>query len=256
MGNPREREKLLVLDDELILLKPLRELFEGDYDVFATHDAEEALLLAGKHDIAVILCDERMPGIPGHEFLRRVRERSSAARVLMSEFADFAALTEAVNSGQIFSYIAKPWEPPKLKAGIKAAATHFKLVQEAEQGRELLGALMEKSPDLIFVKDSDSRFTRVNHSLAEFMGAKSPAECIGKYDADYFEAEDALRWHGEEQEILRSGRPQIDQIERFKRPNDGLCWLSTTKVPMFDRGGGVSGIAGISRDITALKTSE
>jgi len=250
------REKLLVLDDELLILKSLQELFEEDYEVYTTHDAEQALLLAGEHEIAVILCDETMPGVPGHEFLQRVREISSAARVLMSEFADFTALTDAVNSGQIFSYIAKPWEPAKLKVRIKAAAAHFKLVQEAEQGRELLSALMEKSPDLIFFKDSASRYTRVNHSLAEFVGAKSPAECNGKCDADYFEAEDALRWQGEEQEILRSGRPQIDQIERFKRPNDGLCWLSTTKVPMFDRAGGVSGIAGISRDITALKTSE
>ena len=115
---------------------------------------------------------------------------------------------------------------------------------------------MEKSPDLIFFKDGHSRFTRVNHSLAEFMGAKSAAECIGKSDADYFEAEDARRWSVDEQEILRSGQPQIDQVERFKRPNDGLCWLSTTKVPMFDHAGAISGIAGISRDITALKNSE
>jgi PAS domain S-box-containing protein len=250
------KEKLLVLDHELLILKSLQELFQDDYEVYTTDEAEQGLLLAGEHDFAVILCDESLPGVPGHEFLRRVREISNAARVLMSEFADFVALTEAVNSGQIFSYIAKPWEPPKLKARIKAAAAHFKLVQEAEQGRELLGALMEKSPDLIFFKDSNSRFTRVNHSLAEFVGAKSPAECIGKRDADYFEADDARRWSGEEQKILRSGHSQIDQIERFKRPNDGLCWLSTTKVPMFDHAGEVSGIAGISRDITALKASE
>ena len=250
------KEKLLILDDELLILNSLQELFEEDYEVYATHDAEQALLLAGEHDFAVILCDETLPGVPGHEFLRRVRKISNAARVLMSGYADFIALTQAVNSGQIFSYIAKPWEPSKLKARIKAAATHFKLVQEAEQGRELLGALMEKSPDLIFFKDSASRFTRVNHALAEFVGAKSPTECIGKSDADYFETEDALRWSREEQEILRSGQPQIDQAERFKRPNDGLCWLSTTKVPMFDHAGGVSGIAGISRDITALKASE
>jgi DNA-binding NtrC family response regulator len=128
----RMKEKLLVLDDELPILKSLQELFEEDYKVYATNDAEQALLLAAEHDIAVILCDESMPCIPGHEFLRRVREISNAARVLMSEFADFTALTEAVNSGQIFSYIAKPWEAAKLKARIKAAATHFKLVQEAE----------------------------------------------------------------------------------------------------------------------------
>ena len=250
------KEKLLVLDDELLILKSIQSLFEDDYEVYISDSAEQALLLAGEHDIAVILCDERMAGVRGHEFLRRVREISSAVRVMMSGYADITALTEAVNSGQIFSYIAKPWEPPELKARIKAAAAHFKLVQEAEQARELLRALMENSPDLIFFKDSESRFTRVNHSLAEFMGAKNPAECVGKTDADYFEAEDALRWRGEEQEILRSGRAQIDQAERFKRPNDGLCWLSTTKVLMFDGGRKVSGVAGISRDITALKTSE
>ena len=250
------KEKLLVLDDEPLILKSLGELFEDDYEVHTTDDAEQALLLAGEHDIAVILCDENMPGVPGHEFLRRVREISNAARVLMSEFADFAALAKAVNSGQIFSCIAKPWAPANLKARIKAAVTHFKLVQEAEQGRELLGALMEKSPDLIFFKDSHLRFTRVNNSLAQFVGASNPAECIGKSDSDYYEAREAQRWSREEREILQSGQPQIDQIERFKRPNDGLCWLSTTKVPMFDRAGEVTGIAGISRDITALKASE
>ena len=250
------KENLLVLDDEPLILKSIESLFEDDYEVYIADNAEQALLLAGAHEIAVILCDERMPGIAGHEFLRRVREISNAARVMMSGYADITALTEAVNSGQIFSYIAKPWEPPQLKAQIKAAAVHFRLVQEAEQARELLSALMENSPDLISFKDSNLRFTRVNHSLAEFMGAKNPAECVGKTDADYFEAEDALRWRSEEQEVLRSGSPQIDQVERFKRPNDGLCWLSTTKVPMFDGGPEVLGVAVVSRDITALKASE
>jgi len=250
------RLKLLVLDDESLILKSLESLLEDAYEVYTTNDAAEALRLAEENDIAVILCDERMPGVPGHDFLRQVRKTSNAARVMMSGYADIPALTDAVNSGQIFSYIAKPWEPVKLQAQIKAAATHFKLIHEAEQERELLRALMENSPDLIFFKDSHSRFTRVNHSLAKFMGAKNPAECIGKKDADYFEAADSLRWHGEEQELLRSGQPQIDRVESFKRPNDGLCWLSTTKVPMFDRGGQVSGIAGISREITAFKASE
>ena len=174
------KEKLLVLDDEPLILKSIESFFEDDYQVYTADNAEQALLLAGEHDFAVILCDERMPGVAGHEFLRRVREISHAARVLMSGYAEIGALTEAVNSGQIFSYIAKPWEPPNLKAQIKAAAVHFKLVQEAEQGRELLNALMENSPDLIFFKDSNLRFTRVNQSLAQFMGAKNPAECVGK----------------------------------------------------------------------------
>src|SRR6266478_4480369 len=66
----RIKEKLLVVDDELLILKSLRELFGGDYEVHTTNDPEDALILAGKHDIAVILCDESTPGVPGHEFLR------------------------------------------------------------------------------------------------------------------------------------------------------------------------------------------
>jgi PAS domain S-box-containing protein len=250
------KNKLLVLDDELLILTSLEHLFEDDYEVFTTSDAEAALRLAREQDIAVILCDERMPGMTGHEFLRRAREVSRATRVMMSGYADLNALTEAVNSGQIFAYVSKPWEPLKLKTQVDAAAVHFRLVKEVEEGRNLLRALMENSPDLIFFKDRDSRFTRVNHSQAQSFGVMDASECIGKSDADYFEPADALRWRGEEQDLVRYGRPQVDQIERFKKPQDGVCWMSTTKVPVFDRAGQVSGIAGISRDITALKKSE
>ena len=251
------KEKLLVLDDEALILTSLEHLFEDDYEVFTTSDAGTALRLAQEHhDMAVILCDERMPGVSGHEFLRRVREISKATRVMMSGYADMSALTEAVNSGQIFAYIAKPWEPLALKAQIAAAVVHFKLVQEVEQERGLLRALMENIPDLIYFKDRQSRFTRVNQAHARNLGAKDSAECIGKSNADYFEAEDALRWRLQEEEIVRSGQPQADRIEQLRNPRGGLGWWSTTKVPMFDRSGQVSGIAGISRDITALKNSE
>src|SRR4029077_1024368 len=151
------KEKLLVLDDESLILTSLEHLFDDDYEVFTTTDAETALRLVLEHDIAVILCDERMPGVSGHEFLRRVKEVSRATRVMMSGYADMNALTEAVNSGQIFAYIAKPWEPLKLKTQVGAAAVHFKLVQEVDQERGLLRALMENIPDPIYFKDCQSR---------------------------------------------------------------------------------------------------
>ena len=73
------KEKLLVLDDELLVLKSLQELLEDDYEVYTTDDAEDALRLVEEDDIAVILCGESLPGVPGHEFLRRVRAVSNAA---------------------------------------------------------------------------------------------------------------------------------------------------------------------------------
>ena len=67
---------LLVLDDESLILASLEHLLEDDYEVRTTTDAVSALRLVVEHDIAVILCDERMPGVSGHEFLRRVKEVS------------------------------------------------------------------------------------------------------------------------------------------------------------------------------------
>jgi PAS domain S-box-containing protein len=115
---------------------------------------------------------------------------------------------------------------------------------------------MENIPDLIYFKDCQSRFTRVNQAHARNLGAKDAAECIGKSNADYFAPADALRWRLGEEEIVRSGQPQVDRIEQLDNPRGGRGWWSTTQVPMFDRNGQVSGIAGISRNITALKDSE
>ncbi|MGP0073670.1 MAG: PAS domain S-box protein [Bryobacteraceae bacterium] len=250
------KEKLLVLDDEPLIFTSLEHLFEDDYEVFTTTDAEVALALALANDLAVILCDERMPGVSGHEFLRRVRQVSRATRVMISGYADLDVLTEAVNSGQIFAYISKPWDPLQLRAQVDAAVVHFKLVQQIDQERELLRALMENSPDLIYFKDRQSRFTRVNQAAARVFGASGTAECIGKSDADYFASQDALRWRLQEEEIVNSGQPGADLIEQLEDPQGRLRWMSTTKVPMFDRSSQVSGIAGISRDITALKNGE
>jgi len=143
-----------------------------------------------------------------------------------------------------------------LEANEARLMAEFKLVQELEKERGLLRVLMENVPDLIYFKDRQSRFTRVNQAHARHLGAKDPAACIGKSNADYFPAEDALRWRLCEEEIVRSGQPQIDRIEQVKDPHGGRSWWSTTQVPMFDRNGEVSGIAGISRNITALKNSE
>src|SRR5580698_2585271 len=156
MQMPKIREKLLILDDEGLILKSLELLFQHDYAVFTADDAATGLRLAAEHDISVILCDRLMPGMGGHEFLRRAGEISMAARILMSGFSVMRALTEAVNNGHIFAYVAKPWDPAKLKAQVSAAVVHFKLTQEVEHERGLLRALMESIPDLIYFKDRQS----------------------------------------------------------------------------------------------------
>jgi PAS domain S-box-containing protein len=250
------KEKLLVLDDEPRILSSIEDLFEDDYEVLTTTDAEEGLRLAQDPGVVVVLTDERMPGLNGHEFLERVKEVSNATRIMVSGYADIDAVTQAVNRGQIFAYVAKPWHPLELKGTVTAAMVHYRLNQAIDTERELLRVLMESIPDLIYFKDADSRFTRINREHAEALGAADPGECVGKRDSDYFDSEYASQSYDDEQEILRSGKPLVDRTERIRKADGNVCWISTTKVPLFDASGVVSGIAGISRDITNLKNIE
>src|SRR5258708_17825402 len=103
------------------------------------------------------------------------------------------AWTKAVNRGQIFAYVAKPWERLELRATIGAAMGQFRLIQAIACERELLHVLMENIPDLIYFKDSDSRFTRINQEQAKALGITDPAECVGKQDSDYYESEYARK---------------------------------------------------------------
>jgi PAS domain S-box-containing protein len=250
------KQKLLILDDEPRILSSLQDLFEDDYEVLATTDAREALRLAEEQEIVVVVTDERMPELSGHEFLERVKEVSNATRMMVSGYTDISAITEAVNRGQIFAYVTKPWDPLQLKSTVSAALAHFKLNQAIDRERELLHVLMESIPDLIYFKDADSRFTRVNREHAQVLGAADPRECVGKRDSDYLEDEYASQSYYDEQEIVRSGKPLVDRIERIRKADGSFCWISTTKVPVFHTSGMVCGIAGISRDITNLKNIE
>ena len=150
------KEKLLILDDEPLILDSIAELFEDDYDVVTANNPGIALDNLMRHEVAVVLTDERMPGLTGHEFLRQARQASKAIRIMISGYADISALTDAVNCGQIFAYVTKPWNPRELKVVVASAMGHFNLLQAIDHERELLRVLMENVPDLIYFKDRDS----------------------------------------------------------------------------------------------------
>ncbi|HEY4246146.1 MAG TPA: SpoIIE family protein phosphatase [Lacunisphaera sp.] len=120
----------------------------------------------------------------------------------------------------------------------------------------ILHVLMDTIPDQIYFKDRQSRFVRNNNAHARALGAKSPVDCIGKTDFDFFSslhAGDALR---DEQEILRTGRPIVAKIEHNTFPDGSFAWVSTTKMPWRDAAGKIIGTFGLTRDITATKIAE
>lgn len=252
----KTKEKLLVVDDEPLILSSVRSLFEDDFEVMGTSDPAEAFHIIAENEISVVLSDERMPGVSGHELMSRLKRISRAARVLMTGYADMEALTAAVNEGEIHAYVAKPWDSLQLRTIVLRAAESYDLKRDAERERNLLCALMESVPDPIFFKDAEGRFMRVNRGGARIAGAPNPEACIGKTDFDFFAPDFARAARKDEENILRTGLPLVDKFERIRSADGLVRWFSSTRVPLFQPDGRVSGIAGISRDITELKDKE
>jgi PAS domain S-box-containing protein len=124
----------------------------------------------------------------------------------------------------------------------------------------LLSALMDNSPDFIFVKDRQSRFMSVNKPQAELLlGLHDPKEVTGKTDFDLFPGKesDAQRFFEEEQRIMESGLPVIHREWMVPNIKTGRnIWVSESKFPLRDKSGQIIGLLGVSRDITALKEAE
>lgn len=120
----------------------------------------------------------------------------------------------------------------------------------------VLRVLMDTIPDQIYFKDLHSRFVRNNNAHARALGAKSPDDCIGKTDLDFFSDLHAGEALLDEQEILRTGRPIVAKIEHNTFPDGTFAWVSTTKMPWRDAAGKIIGTFGLTRDITATKIAE
>ena len=134
--------------------------------------------------------------------------------------------------------------------------TERKAAQEAlRRESTLLHALMDNIPDAIYFKDTESRFTRVNRH-APYRGGNAPEEVVGKTDFDFFVEEHARAAYDDEQRVMRTGVPLVDKEEKETYTDGSITWLSTTKVPILDEGGRVTGLVGISRDISERKRAE
>ena len=120
----------------------------------------------------------------------------------------------------------------------------------------LLDVLMETTTDNVYFKDVDGKFLKISAAQARWVGLSSPEEGIGKSDFDFFAAEHAEQAFEDEREIMRTGRPMIDAVERDTWKDGRIAWVSTTKMPLHDGKGNTIGTFGITRDITKRKMAE
>ena len=118
--------KILIVDDEPANLRSLERLFRGEYEVLTAESGAEALKLLEQHDVALLITDQRMPEMTGIELLQKtVPLRPRMVRIILTGYTDVDALVEAINSGQVYRYVGKPWNNDELKLTVKRALEHY-----------------------------------------------------------------------------------------------------------------------------------
>ncbi len=154
MSEARTKHPILLVDDEPEILFSLKGLLRREFELYTAESGREALEILKKHPIHVVMTDQRMPEMTGVQLMQQVSDRyPEAIRIVFTGYADIKAVIDAINSGGLYRYITKPWDPDELIAVLYEAAERYDAVVERErlladlsrhvkQGQELADGLL------------------------------------------------------------------------------------------------------------------
>ncbi|MDX1721530.1 MAG: EAL domain-containing protein [Pseudomonas sp.] len=131
LAHGEQTQTLLLLDDEENILRALARVLRRDgYKILMATCARDAFELLAKHDVQVILSDQRMPEMSGTEFLSRVKDLyPNTIRIVLSGYTDLKSVTDAINQGAIYKFLTKPWDDDELRQNIAQSFREFMIAQ-------------------------------------------------------------------------------------------------------------------------------
>ena len=137
---------ILYIDDEENNLISFKSTFRRDYHCHVASTGEQGLEIMEKHNIQVVITDQRMPDMSGIEFLEQIVPLyPDCMRMIMTGFSDMDAIIQAINTGNIYRYISKPWNREDLKISIDSALEVYNL---KSQNKNLIDGLKEANQNL------------------------------------------------------------------------------------------------------------
>ena len=175
---------ILLVDDEPNILNALTRLLRADErEIITAGDAAEALeKLKSRDEVDLVISDNKLPSIPGIDFLIKVKQLyPDTVRILITGYPDLEGAIKAINNGQVYRFITKPWQNEELKLTVKQALDYYDVLRDnrtllniARQQADLLSAAQKKYPQI-----SKSEFNKsglyiideqkVSETLADFM---------------------------------------------------------------------------------------
>ncbi|HET7543216.1 MAG TPA: response regulator [Polyangiaceae bacterium] len=256
-----EKPRILLVDDEPQVLLALEDLLGDAFSVLKTASPEEALkLVANDREIAVVLSDQRMPQMTGDELLARIDGSSDAKRILVTAFADLSAVIRAVNTGQLFAYVTKPWNPNDLLLMVQKAADHFRLTQELARERQLLTSILNGLDEGIVAADREGNTLLFNPQAASILGSGERRILPRSWVQDFgvFTADRSQNLPTSADPLLRAvAGERAGEIETWvKNGTPRGATVAMTGTPLLDDHDAVMGGVIVLRDVTHQRELE
>jgi signal transduction histidine kinase len=178
-----KKHTLLVVDDEPDIVRSVQDLLRREWRVLGTTTAAAGLEILKTEEVHVVMSDQRMPGMTGVEFLSEVRgDHPDAIRLLFTGYADIHAVIDAINQGNVYRYITKPWEPDELQAILRQAAERFDMLVDRKR---LQAELEVKNAELERVSAMKTAFIQVvSHELRTPVAILTGLSKLGLVNAD------------------------------------------------------------------------
>jgi response regulator RpfG family c-di-GMP phosphodiesterase len=149
LNSPEEKIKILYVDDEENNLQAFKATFRRDYNIFLALSADEGREILKSEDVHIIITDQRMPDETGVDFLSSIIPiNPDPIRILLTGYTDIQAVIDAINKGQIYHYLTKPWEEEYMRNVIQNA---YEVYQLRLENRQLTSDLHDINSQLEFV---------------------------------------------------------------------------------------------------------
>ncbi len=156
-----QNSKVLIVDDEENILHALTRLFRKEkYEILTAKSGEEGLEILDSHDIDLIISDLKMPIMNGVEFLAQAKERNpDALRIMLTGQADIKAMLDAIDQGEVYRFLLKPWNDDELRITIKQALEFYyvqkenkSLIRTVKRQDRILDELEKEHPGISSVR--------------------------------------------------------------------------------------------------------
>jgi len=149
MKDSEEKIKILYVDDEVNNLQAFKATFRREYQIFLAESADEARKILEDETVEIIITDQRMPNETGVEFLESIIPlHGEPMRILLTGYTDIQAVIDAINKGQVYHYLTKPWEEDYMRTVVKNAYEVFDL---RKRNAQLTKSLLKANDQLEFL---------------------------------------------------------------------------------------------------------